>query len=516
MGVEGAMHSSTTRSKRTTAKKSRKKSTHSKTRSQRGTAPKSHRKTTRRKQARGKHASATSQARTVSVNEHLTDMGNAKRFVRAHGKLVKYVPARGWFSWTGNHWKIDDSGEVMRLAKHIVTSISKETQSVSDDGERAERLRRFARRCENPARLKAMLELAQSEPGVAVNVDALDADAWKINCRNGTLDLRTGTLHSHNPDDLITKLLGVEYDPKAECPLFMAFLGRIFDGDGELIGFVQRILGHALTGSMKEQKFFVLFGRGANGKSVLIDIVLHVAGPYGKTAAPELFLKKTYANHPTELADLQGARVVVCPEVERDRAFNEGLLKQLTGGDRIKARYMRQDFFEFASTAKIIISANSLPDINGADHGIWRRVHIVPFDTTIPEEQQDKDLGHKLKAEAPGILAWMVRGCLTWQQEGLRPPPRVVQATGAYRERMDIVGRFLADVCERVRDARVPAADLFAAFEKWCRENSELLLTQKEFGTRLEDHEIPGKKSNGRMVRLGLRLKRGSPREDRE
>jgi len=440
------------------------------------------------------------------AREHLSDLGNARRFIRVYGKNVRFVPGMGWLVWTSKRWKRDELGEVMRFAKGTVERIPGEAPSASD-GKLVKSLRKFSLRCETPTRLNAMLELSKSEPGISVMSDALDADPWKLNCSNGTVDLRTGQLLPHRPEALNTKMVEVDYDPKAECPLFLKFLHHIFNGDAELIGFVQRVFGYALTGDTSEQVFFLFYGTGANGKSVLLDIILHIAASYGKTMPPELLLKKPNGGTPFEPADLHGCRVAVCSEVEQGRSFNEPLLKQLTGGDRMKARHLYQDFFEFKPMVKPILSVNSLPEITGADHGIWRRTNIIPFDVRIPEQEQDRQLAQKLKAEAPGILAWAVQGELERQRKGLQPPARVLQATTDYRDRMDTVGRFIADVCERASGARVSTSDLHRAYEEWSSRSGEQPMSTKAFAARLEEHGIKAIKSGGTRMRLGIRLK---------
>ncbi len=461
---------------------------------------KSNLKTTRRKRVTTTPARPAARAR-----ENLTDLGNARRFIRVYGKSVRHVPGVGWIIWTSKRWKRDELGEVMRFAKGTVERIPSEAGSASA-GKLVKSLRKFSLRCETPPRLSAMLELAKSEPGISVMSDALDSDPWKLNCANGTIDLRTGLLLPHRPEDLNTKMVEVDYDPKAECPRFLDFLKRILGDDAELIGFVQRLFGYALTGDTSEQVFFLFYGTGANGKSVLLDIILHIAGSYGKTMPPELLLKKPNGGTPFEPADLHGCRVAVCSEVEQGRSFNEPLLKQLTGGDRMKARHLYQDFFEFKPMVKPILSVNSLPEITGADHGIWRRTNIIPFDVTIPEQEQDRQLAQKLKAEAPGILAWAVRGELERQSKGLQPPARVLQSTTEYRDRMDTVGRFIAEVCERALGARVASSDLYRAYEEWGGRNGEQPMTMKAFAARLDEHGIKAIKS-GKMMRLGIRLK---------
>ena len=460
----------------------------------------------------------TPRPRAATSREHNTDDGNARRFMRRFGELVRYVPGQGWLIWNGRRWEPDRKGEVKQLAKKIIAALFEESKN-EPNGDRAIGLWRFGNRCETPARLNAMLESAATEPDLAILSEDLDADPWKLNCANGTVDLRTGQLFPHRKEDLITKLINVDHDPTAECPRFLAYLHRVLDNDEELSDYIQRVLGYVLTGDMREQVFFILHGGGENGKSVLLSLLHFILGPYMKTAAPEVFLKRPHLGHPTEVADLQGCRLVATHEVEPGRAFNESLLKQLTGGDRIKARFMRQDFFEYQPMAKLMFQANTLPEITGGDHGIWRRIRIIPFDVPILEHEKDTELLHKLKKEASGVLAWLVRGCLAWQQRGLKPlPERVRRAGNSYRDQMDVVGRFIAEKCEQDPKARVSAADLYRAYVAWSRLNAEEPMKSKEFGARLTEHGIKWKKTGGLIMRLGLRLKHttGDKGEDGE
>lgn len=285
-----------------------------------------------------------------------------------------------------------------------------------------------------------MVTLAESEPGIPVLPGELDRDPWLLNVKNGTVDLRTGELRPHKRDDLITKIVPVEYDSEASCPTWLAFLNRIMDGNERLIAFLQRAAGYSLTASTQEQCFFLLYGTGANGKSVFLTTLLAVMGDYGIQAAPDLLLAKSGESHPTEVADLFGARLVVATETEAGRRLAENLVKQHTSGDRLKARFMRQDFFEFEATFKIWLATNNKPIVKGTDYAIWRRIKLIPFTVTIPPEERDKSLPAKLRQELHGILAWAVQICLEWQKYGLNEPQEVTAATCAYRDEQDILG----------------------------------------------------------------------------
>ncbi|PLS83054.1 MAG: hypothetical protein CYG60_22800, partial [Actinobacteria bacterium] len=359
----------------------------------------------------------------------LTDTGNAERLVARHGEDLRYVHAWSrWLVWTGKNWEADDTGAINRRAKDTVRAIYGEAQEASDSSIRRE-LAGHATKCEAESRLRAMIALAQSEEGIPVRIDDLDADPWILNVRNGTIDLKTGELREHRREDLITKIAPVEYDPDAKAPTWEAFLERILPSEA-IRRFVQRIMGYSLTGDVSAQILPFLHGLGANGKSTLVNTTLEMLGDYGQLAAPELLLSKRGA-HPTELADLKGARLVASVEIEDGRKMAESLVKQLTGGEKVKARYLHKDFFEFDPTHKVFLVANHKPEVLGTDHAIWRRVKLIPFDVTIPEEEQDPRLPEKLQAELPGILAWAVRGCLDWQRDGLAEPEEVKAATEA-------------------------------------------------------------------------------------
>ena len=343
-----------------------------------------------------------------------------------------------------------------------------------------------------------MQSLARSEPGIPILPDKFDTDQWALNCTNGTLDLRSGELRPHNRGDLLTNLCPVEFDPAATCPSWDRMVQTILGGDAELIAFVQRAVGFSLTGSVAEQMLFLLWGHGANGKSTFLNAILGMLGPdYGMQAPDGLLLAKRHDSHPTERADLFGKRLVSSAEVEDGRRLNEALVKQLTGGDRVRGRHMREDFWEFEPTHKLWLAVNHKPVIRGTDHGIWRRVKLIPFTVTIGPEDQDKDLPAKLKAELPGILAWAVRGCLDWQQHGLGEPEAVRAAVAQYRGEMDVLGTFLTECCVEGKGCTARAGDVYAAYKKWCEANGEYVASQTAFGTSIAERGIARRKSNG-------------------
>ncbi len=441
-------------------------------------------------------------------DEHLTDWGNAQRLVRLHGDELRFCHAWGnWLIWDKQRWRTDDTGRIYRLAKSAVKTIYTEAKAATDADVR-KAIASWAMKSEAQARLEAMTVSAQSEPGIPVRPEDLDADPWLFNVQNGTIDLRTGEMRPHNPDDLITKEGGVEYDAEAECPVFVGFLRKIMGRDEELIEYLQRTLGRALTGDVSEHRLELWHGPGANGKSTLTTAVLGVTGDYGLMAAPGLLLKRRQDAHPTEVADLKGARFVSSVEVGESRKLNEEHVKQLTGGDRLKARYMRQDFWEFDPTHKLFVACNHRPTIVGSDHAIWRRVRLVPFSVVIPDDEQDKQLGEKLKGERSGILNWLIAGCLACHAEGIDEPEAVSAATADYRAEQDLVAAFVAECCTISPTAKALSAGLYIAYTEWCKNSHEEALSKRAFGLRLGDQGFTSdrKGHGGKRAWIGIGL----------
>jgi len=428
---------------------------------------------------------------------HPTDLGNARRLVAQHGKDIRWLAgSEGWRTWDGCRWAIDSTGEVEQRAKATVTNIYAEASRATARADR-HALGHHALRSESAARIRAMIELAKTEPGIPLSPDALDRDAWLLNCLNGTVNLRTGLVQAHNRTDFISKLVPVEYDSAALCPQWLAFLDRIMDGNQDLVRYLQKLVGYGLTGDTSEQILAILYGTGANGKSTFLNVLADLlGGDYAKRTPSASLTARKDRGIPNDLARLRGARFVIASETEADHRLAEGLIKNMTGSDTLSARFLYTEWFEFVPTYKLFLATNHRPAIEGTEHAIWRRIRLVPFSVVIPDAQQDKQLPEKLRGEWPGILRWAIEGCLAWQREGLGVPTAVQLATDKYRSEMDVVGAFLDEYCVLDPASLLPAADLYDTYAEWCKTNGENSLTQRTFGMKLRERGLVSIKRN--------------------
>ncbi|MDB0573093.1 phage/plasmid primase, P4 family [Ralstonia solanacearum] len=442
-----------------------------------------------------------------------TDLANAEHFAERYRGELRYCPqGKKWLVWTSTHWSRDNKKKAERLAGKMVRSLYEDAAKHDEPGRRRQ-ISRMANRLEGRNPLMSMLHLAKSY--LAIDPSELDTDLWLLNCGNGTVDLRTGQLMPHQPEHYITRCLPVDYSPDAKCDAWRAFLGSVFGGNSELIGFIQRAVGYSLTGDTSEQAMFVLHGAGSNGKSTLLTILQNLLAGYARQAAPNLLLAKRSESHPTGLADLFGCRMVVSSESGEGRQFDEALVKHLTGGDLIRARRMHEDFWEFVPTHKLWLATNHKPGVKGTDHAIWRRIYLVPFNQTFYDVAsgkipvKDPTLTEKLRGELPGILRWAVEGSLAWQKQGLAPPEIVRQATKGYQTEMDVVGQFLSECCATDNPAAVvKSKDLYEGYRAWCQENGESPETQRRFGQKISDRGFVRVKNNAIWYR-GVRLLAG-------
>jgi len=424
-----------------------------------------------------------------------SDDALASAFALQHEHDLRHVAAWGrWLIHDGMCWRFDETMHAFDLSRDIC--------------------REAAITCINKCAVKTALasaktvyaveRLAKADRQLAATVDQWDSDPMLLNTPGGVINLRNGLSRMARPGDYMTKITSVA--PGGACPIWERFLARITNGDCDLVKFLQRMVGYSLTGLTTEHALFFLYGTGANGKSVFLTTISDICADYHKTAPIETFTVSTTERHPTDLAGLRGARVVTSVETEEGRRWAEAKIKNLTGGDKISARFMRQDFFEFTPQFKLIIAGNHKPGLRSVDEAIRRRFHLIPFTVTIPEEERDKQLTEKLKAEWPGILAWMIEGCLMWGRDGLSPPHAVVEATTAYLDAEDALANWIADTCVRDHKAWTPLSVLYGSWSLWAERSGEPPGSTKNFGQKLEAHHFTRlRRNNGRGFQ-GIRL----------
>ncbi len=433
---------------------------------------------------------------TIAHGERYSDAGNARRLVRLFGDSIRWVPSVDWFWFDGTRWLRDRNGELMRRAKDVTQAIIDGSKYFPPDA-RTDAIK-FALRSEQAPRLAAMIELAKSEQGICLPYSAFDRDPWLAGVERGAIDLRTGEFLLPAATEYVSRRLGTEFNPHANCPTWCAFLDRITAGDIALIDFLQRAIGYTLTGSTGEQVIFVLHGPGANGKSVLLRIIRELAGEYGADAPIQTFVDRARREASNDLARLAQLRFVCASELEEERPLAESLVKTVTGGEAISARFLYGEYFEFQPTFKVWIACNHKPRISGDDHGILRRIRLTPLRVTIPPEEQDRELLAKLRRELPGILNWAIAGALAWQRDGLGAPAAVLDATRTYRDESDSIGEWIRERCVIEPGAAIQAKPLYQDYAKYIEERGARPLSMKRWAQRMIDRGF--EKDDGRVI----------------
>lgn len=388
--------------------------------------------------------------------------------------------------------------------------------------EQAKQLVSYYKRCAKEVRMQRrmtpMLALTAGRDGVLTQVDDWNQDPWLLNVANGTLDLRKGELRPHRKGDHITTRVPFGYDKDAEAPTWNKFVETVTCGDAELARYLQRAVGYSLTGSVREQVLFFCYGSGANGKSTLLQVLLELVGPdLGvRTERNLLMAKRAEGGATPGIADLWGKRCAIGSEIEEGRSLDEALIKDLTGGDRLRARHLHQANFEFDPMFKLWLAGNHKPLIRGTDRGVWRRMRLIPFLADIPEAEQDRDLLTKLRAELPGILAWAVEGCMKWQEHGLGDCAAVERSTAEYRTEMDTLGQFLDECCTVAPEGKVSSVRLYLAYKEWAEASGLRVPSKQGFGRKLSERPgIDTAKLDGGNTRgwKGVALRPGYPAE---
>jgi putative DNA primase/helicase len=434
----------------------------------------------------------------VSRPPAFTDEALALSFAQEHADDLRYVAAwNRWLAWDGTRWKFDDTLLAFDLARKVCRSAAAGCNKPKIAGVLA-----------SAKTVAAVERLAKADRRLAATANQWDADPWLLNTPAGVIDLRTGQTRPHRPDDYMTRITAVA--PGGECPTFLSVITRAMAGDVDMVTFLQRLFGYALTGSTREHALAFCHGTGVNSKSVLLSTVAGILGEYHRTAPIETFTATTGDRHPTDLAGLRGARLVTAVETEEGRRWAESRIKTLTGGDPVSARFMRQDFFEYVPQFKLVIAGNHRPGLRSVDEAIRRRFHLIPFTVTIPEQERDPDLTEKLKQEWPGILAWMVQGCLAWQGKGLSPPEAVRAATAAYLEAEDAFTAWIDESCERDPSEWETSSELFGSWKAWADRTGEQPGTMKRFVQNLETRGFAPMRKRSARGFTGLKLNRSS------
>jgi putative DNA primase/helicase len=443
---------------------------------------------------------------TVPRTHLMNDTGNALGFVDQCGSGIRYVSTRRrWLLWNSTRWVWDHRDEIVCRAQGYARSRLDAATKITDE-DRRKREVQYALRMGDAAKIRAMIELAQSDPRVAVAESDLDTEPYLLGVRNGVVDLRTGQLRTARQADMITKSAGTVFDGTAECPLWLKFLDRVLASDQSLIRYVQKAVGCSLTGDIGEQCFHFLHGGGCNGKSTFIEVIQALLGEYARRAPQTLFSVSPNGREPqNEVARLAGARMVIGSEVEEGSRLAESRIKDLTGGDVLTGRFLYAEPFEFHPTFKLWMFGNHTPHVNGTDYGIWRRIRLLPFSVQIPEAERDPCLLGKLLLELPGILNWAIEGCLAWQRERLKPPAIVQGAVANYREAEDVLGDFLSDMTRSDADGRVSRTALYQLYQDWCqREGIRHSMSSKKFAKYIRERGIAETKTTGQRFWIGI------------
>jgi putative DNA primase/helicase len=436
----------------------------------------------------------------------LTDTTNAYRMMVEHGKDLRYNALwKKWIVWNGTRWEMDNGYLVHAKGLQIIRGIYRELMKTADYRERID-IEKHAMQSESARRRKALIEVASWIPEFNIKADDLDKDPWLFNVQNGTLNLRTGEFKNHTQEDLITRIANVDYNPDADCPTWKKFVREIMNYNTELIRFIQNAAGWAITGDTSEQSMFILYGTGANGKSTFLNTIMNILGDYAIATPTETFMRKTGDQITNDLARLRGTRFVTTTEAEHGKRLSEPLIKQITGNDRMTARFLYGEFFNFLPTFKIFMATNYKPVIKGTDHGIWRRIKLIPFITRIEEDKQDKHLEQKLMNESSGILNWLLEGARRWSKDGLQTPKDIILATDEYREEMDIIGNFIKERCMQGEGYSIRARELFRCYQEWCNENNEQGNCERIFSMRLKELGIAQKRSNDGRYWQGIQI----------
>jgi putative DNA primase/helicase len=450
-------------------------------------------------------------AKSKDKHFNKTDAGNGELFAHLFEGRVLFDHKQGrWLVWEAKRarWRPDATKRVRLLAKNVAKEWFRIAQEMSreDEGEKAANFTfKWAYKSESAGGIDATLKQSQTEPSISDEGERWDADPWLFGVANGVVDLQTGKFRAGTQTDRITKFSPVAFDPAAKCPRFLKFMDEIFAGDADLIRYVQKAIGYSLTGETREQCLFACWGKGSNGKTTLLELLFHIVGDYGKDLP---FASLEAKQHRIgDGVNLIGSRFVKAVEVREGVVLDEGRIKAWTGGDTITVRPFYRNEFSFLPQFKLWMGFNHKPQIVDDSVAMWRRIQLIPFTQTFDVRNVDKELAKKLRAEAPGILNWMLAGCLGWQAEGLTIPEAVERATTAYADESDHLSTFLEECCDTGALLEVPKTDLRACYESWCSAHKQRPKNKNDFPQALKSRGFGEGANSLFRYWTGLRLK---------
>lgn len=444
----------------------------------------------------------------VNGQMQFTDITNRDYFLKAYGDVIRYcITWNKFLYWNGTNWEVDNRGRVEEKVVDFIHQMYRGLRIINDKV-LAAAFEKHLIKSESLRRIQAIIGLLKMCGPIKTEDWELDSDIYLFNIEGLTLNLKNGKAKEPSIKNLITKKSRFVYNRDAECPTWNLFLLQIFNKDMQLIRFIQKAMGYALSGDVSEQCLFILWGTGANGKSTFLNVLQYLFGDYACSTMIETFMKKN-SEQSNDLARLKGARLVTTSEVEQGKPLSESLIKQITGEDELTARFLYGEYFSFKPTFKIFMATNHKPRIRGADNGIWRRIKMIPFNVTIPPEQRDKNLTEKLISENSGILNWLIQGYSIWRKEGLEEPKAIKEANAEYRMDMDVVGTFVNDCIEfdATLKWRLNNTLLYQTYMRWCSKNNERIQSQKWLTMRMSEKGFKRLLSNGERVWIGLILK---------
>lgn len=436
------------------------------------------------------------------IPKPLTDTRVAGYLAGKYHNTIRWWPeAKKWLVYDGTRWTSEGEWRPYPYLKEMIREFHDSAKDIHDEEQRIKTYK-WILALERKQRQESILKAVAVIPEMIINSSALDCDQMLLNCKNGTIDLRTGKLQEHNPDDFITKIVDIDYLPNAPHREFMTFIDKVLDGKRVLIDYLQRFMGYCLTGKTNEQVLLFLYGTGANGKTTLANVMEKLVGDYSSTANSSLLMHRSNNTATNDLAALRGARLVKVSEFDEGERLAEATVKTLTGGDRISCRHLYCEPFEYTPSYKILLLGNYKPNVRGQDEGIWRRIHLLPFRMTIRPQDRDQNLEEKLNKELPGILYWAVEGCLEWQRIGLKAPEDIRNEVASYRRNEDVFNQWINECCVKGEEYLTSAKQLLESYKNFSQRRD---ITPTKLGRMLREAGFR-KQTSGNVSWQGIGL----------